>query len=301
LREAELWLGVTVMLLVSGVTLGVIALVKRKRLGNRRPVVLGTIGVAINGLLIGAIVDGFIVGRTNSRVTQQRVQQTLAGIGRVSKFSQNATNRIESDIGLLDKVRESWEAAAAFSEGAEKLQYQAAAGYTSRLQTAMDRFDEAVTGLSNNNVFTPQRVSHKAALKELRKSVEHFLDGNEEFQSFLSQSDAVFSNELVSAKADQTEILRGISSFRAAQAQFLPLVLTMSSLDSEMARTSIEIIDLLERRWGEWEYEPSTDALISDDKLLMEDYSRLIQQIQAVRRRQFATRSRVERLTQKGR
>ena len=170
-----------------------------------------------------------------------------------------------------------------------------------RLQTALAEFDEAVRELSKNNVFTPQRVSDKAELKELHKSVEHFVDGNEKFTAFLSHSETVFSNELVSAGMGQPEIPRAISSFRSAQAQFLPLLLTIGTLDSEMARTSIEIYDLLERRWGEWGYEPSTDELISDDKQLVEDYSELIRQLQAVRRRQVSTRSRVDRLTQKHR
>ena len=53
----------------------------------------------------------------------------------------------------------------------------------------------------------------------------------------------------------------------------------LRNLDSDIGRALLEMFDLLETNWGNWECDRDTGQLTSNDAQFREDYNRLLQRI----------------------
>jgi len=57
-----------------------------------------------------------------------------------------------------------------------------------------------------------------------------------------------------------------LTGFETGQSRVKPMLLKLRNLDSEIGHASVEMIDLLDEKWGELTCDSSTGQLLSDDE-----------------------------------
>jgi len=256
----------------------------------------GILGTILNGLIIFIGVANFFAGRERALEAQHKVQRSLACIRQDMKASFNPTNGLDMGLKPINQIKQSLENASVVAQGEQRLFYQAATAYATKMQTVLAEYDQANKEASAAKALEPCPVENKDQLDANRQRVEKCLAANEKFAAFLSRADNVFSNELINAKVDRSALPKMLAGFEAGQSRVKPILLKLRKLDSDIGRASLEMIDLLETNWGNWECNPATGQLTSNDALFREDYNRLLQRIKDAHHEAVETQAKVVNL-----
>jgi len=283
---------ISVILILTGLCLGVLALCGIPRHGRRGLLVRGMIGVGLNGVLVAAM-----------------IAVTVTGLGRRSRESREAWSEVRSaaddlrvglrtnysaETGLTNDVTEQMgqfrtriENAAKNARGDDAVIMQATAAFAAKNQRQAEQFKAVTDELTAAAVANFSTLTNRSQLDGRRRLVERFLTSNKEFKELLMHQDAAMEAELRARHLSPTKVEQFVTGFRTSQIQLLPKVAGIRACDQRMGQALLEILDLAEANWGRWRYDEDAELTRFQDAGVADTYNAQVELIQEAAREQI--------------
>src|SRR2546421_12075243 len=122
------------------------------------------------------------------------------------------------------------------------------------MQEAARAYTAALKTLQDNRVLDMSNVERKEQLAEKKEIVRGFMESNEQFRSFSSNSASIYKEELEKAKVSQSTLASELAAFRTSSAKAKAKVLAIRETDRRLGEAMLGVLSLLEENWGKWNY-----------------------------------------------
>jgi hypothetical protein len=125
------------------------------------------------------------------------------------------------------------------------------------------------------------KVERKEQLAERKEIVRGFMDSNEEFRRFSSNSASIYKEELEKAKVSQSTLASEMAAFRTSSERVRGKVLEIRDTDRHLGEAMMEALALLEENWGKWYYNPEKTKIIFAGTKTLNQYNAFMQEMEA--------------------
>jgi hypothetical protein len=309
------------VLIVGGLTLGILSICYVKPESPPRTRLWGIVTVASNCVVLSAFIPGFVHGIKASHKAQQiiarlkeenrNLEQTLAGLNeeRTNLIRVNA-DLSEATTNLMGSLRESFNPRTgmtnnpqAIAQVREKLKkagqvltgdagimaqvisinLDGAAQRSQNLQASGQRLRDAHIEQANA-LATPDQIADR------RKLVYDFLAANGALANSISNTENNIMTMLQSSNVSPAmiEIAREKLSRSRYQRE---LTLQIRAYDQQQGEDLLGILDLLEKDWGKWHYDPTKKLIDFDDGESRLGYMKHMQDLNAASAAQISLQS----------
>lgn len=124
------------------------------------------------------------------------------------------------------------------------------------------------------DVSTITEVSH---IMERKSILKEFVNANAELMEARKNAEAIFTEELEKRGVSQKSIDAYIKGYRDGQKEEHSLLLKIDVTNTQSMEAWLSIMDLLETKWGNWQPDPATYSIQTDDDDLIEKFNKLIE------------------------
>jgi hypothetical protein len=284
------------VLIVTGLTLGILAVCYVKPVSPPRTRLWGIVSVIGNCVLLFVLTLGFFQGIKNRRNAQQIIaalkeedrkqQQILADLYEErTNLIKTTANLSEATTNLMSNLRESFNPRTGMTNNPQAMQQvreqlnkaglelpgdagvvakvisinlDGMARRSQSLQASGQRVEDAHIELANA-LTTPDQIADR------RKLVYDFLAANSALASSISNTENNIMTMLQSSNVSPalTEVSRKQLSRSRYQRE---LMLQIRAYDQQQGEDFLGILDLLEKDWGKWQYDPTNKTVNFDNE-----------------------------------
>jgi hypothetical protein len=94
-----------------------------------------------------------------------------------------------------------------------------------------------------------------------KKNVQRMLAANNELRHAIEGAEASFESELVSADISKRMREEVLSGYRQGARRKHEMLIKVRATDAEIGDAAIQILDLMDREWGKWQFDAAQDQL----------------------------------------
>jgi hypothetical protein len=126
----------------------------------------------------------------------------------------------------------------------------------------------------------------RETLATRRKNVERMLAANQQVTETTRNMERDFDAELVKQKVSQKtrdEVLRG---YRETGRKRSVLLLKIRATDDTIAKSTLEIYDILDGEWGKWKFDAARSTVVFQSGKARSDYQEAIERVQTASKEQ---------------
>jgi hypothetical protein len=265
----QIVLGISCLAVIAGFGLGCIGLFGIRRHGKRGLLWHALVGTILNGLLAVAGCAG------------------VYAVIEIKRESRSAASQDESRfMATLEQI-----------QNGRRLLYEVArneTGDTARAAEAllkimkkeeilMSSYFERMKPLMTVQVLDTSGVGTIDALQERRKLVQQFLEANNRLCTFCQNIETDYRTELQDREVSPAMIEKQLKAVRMRPEAGQPLT-GIWKANVEWSELELKALDLLEIHWGDWRYDASLKQTIFTDQSLIEEYNKLVSEINRVDR-----------------
>jgi len=149
------------------------------------------------------------------------------------------------------------------------------------MQEAAKAYTAALKTLQDNRVLDMSNVEGKEQLAEKKDIVRGFMDSNEQFRRFSSNSANVYKEELEKAKVSESTLASEMAAFRTSSAKARTKVLAIRETDRRLGEAMLGLLSLLEENWGKWNYNPEKKKIFFGGNKTLIQYNAFMEEIGA--------------------
>jgi len=275
--------GVSGFLILSSLILAIVALLMPRRYGRQGVVAPALGGLILNGALIGLTALAIpVFNRIKARAkANSEAQQAMRELQDGTRRELRGDTDVQPVAERLGKAQKAVEDLASQSGGDRARALRASSQYLQRMQQAAQGYSTALKTLQDSRVLDMSNVERKEQLAERKDIVRSFMDSNEEFRRFSSNSASIYKEELEKAKVSQGALASELAAFRTSSAKAKTKVLAIRETDRRLGEAMLGILDLLEENWGKWNHDPKKMKLLFAGTRTLNQYNAFMQEINA--------------------
>lgn len=276
-------------LFVAGLVAAVIALCGMREHGKQGLLGRGVAGVLINGLFVVVLaVSTWTAFNTrlerNNRgfEAQKEMEAAVANLKREMEESFDPEAGITNvELERVNQLQKQMAQAGEQLTGDRAIEAKAVAAYLARMQEAGSDYQKAITEVREAHVLEFNEVSTITQLQARRAAVERMTSANHKLLHAITNSEALFAEELAHFKPSKRTEERLMAAFRLSLQKRVPILVRIRNADFRMADGMLGAISLLETNWGSWRFNQETSQLNFDKDGMAEAYNRFIEEIDA--------------------
>ena len=287
--------GLFVLMSVTSLTLGIIALCGTASCGNE-----GITGKAIWGMLISLVLlaffcTGFYHAARGSYILQQAVRDSSQKVLEDTRrdISNGKTLSPEKQAQRLDVMRQSLDAASQEATGDSALVAKAGSEYLGRMQAEMKAYGDAAKRVITPPLLDLSAVHQREQLAAKKDLVNQFMAANQKFRDFMSNQEKIFAGELDSFSVSPARRETEVAAFHRSASLELDSELKMRDDDLRLAVAWLSILDLLDQNWGKWTYYPGAKKVVFESGIAEDKYLGLTSEIMTAARDQAALQAKL--------
>lgn len=129
------------------------------------------------------------------------------------------------------------------------------------------------------DVSTITEVSH---IKERKSILNEFINANAELMETRKNAETILTEELEKRGVSQKSIDAYIKGYRDGQNEKHALLLKIDVTNTQSMETWLDIMDLLEVKWGVWEPYPENYSIQTDDEELIEEFNKFLDRTDSI-------------------
>jgi hypothetical protein len=264
--------GVSCLLILVGLIMGILALLLMKSGGRTRIVVCSLGGLAVIGAQIALAVPHVLEARARSIAHQDAMLNTVAAGKDVSPQTEGSL-KTNGDSVNLNKFSQAPDQAARISAADQVLRAKGTQAYLARLQAVQQAYENAFSNLTAARVLSTSNLVARESIEERRAIVQAFLNCNADVKNFASGSEDNYRAELVRLNVSQAGIEDALKTFHKSSLQQIPALLEIRAEDDRMGRGMLAVLDLLDVHWGHWTYNEATSHVRFEKVDVAEEYN----------------------------
>lgn len=299
LRLAVLVLAaVSCMLMLTGLIMGILALILMKP-GHRAPVVCQTlIGMAILAFLVAVAVPNFVRAR-NAAIAKNKAYDDLAAASADLREKQAASLKgHQLTTPSPDQFQQKLSEAVAKSSGSEAALLKASQDYAARIIALQKSYQEAAKEMSAASVLSTSNLFDRSAIQQRRALVQNFLKCNDEMKTFLDNDSSFLREEFNRMNVPAAEQERALKGFEQVSGSRPKVIHEIREDDDRMGQAMLGILDLLDNEWDHWKYNEATGRVRFESQADLQQYNSFLRQISQARADQTASQNRLASLMQ---
>jgi len=284
---------------LAGFGCGIAALCHRRD-GESGVLGRGIAGLIVNSCLLviffAAFIGGFKKGYARSvqaRESMDSVKQSLEQAQRDVRRSFDTTNGIKAEPEVFDKTVTALKKASQQMEGESAQVTEASAAYLTELQQLTRAYGAEYKKLEEAHVLDAGKLKAKEQIEQRKQVVQHFMKANEDIDRFVAESEKNFRSEMAKRKVSQTRIDREVAAFRKTSQPRTPLVRAIRASDRQIGNAMLNVLNLLEGDWGNWEYDANTGGVVFSDAAVLDKYKGYLDDIVVSGKQQVALQQRL--------
>ena len=275
--------GVSGFLVLSSLILAIVALLMSGRHGHQ-----GVPGQALGGLILnGALIGLTLLAIPALNRMKARAKANSDARAALRELQDGTKKELRGDKDVapaterLGKAQKAVEDLAAQSGGDRARALRASGQYLQRMQEAAKAYTAALKTLQDNRVLDMSNVEGKEQLAEKKDIVRGFMDSNEQFRRFSSNSANVYKEELEKAKVSESTLASEMAAFRTSSAKARTKVLAIRETDRRLGEAMLGLLSLLEENWGKWNYNPEKKKIFFGGNKTLIQYNAFMEEIGA--------------------
>ena len=234
-----------------GLLLSLLATQAVVRFGTEELLVKGAIGVVLNSVVLWVLISNYQIQL--QKIERARAQEKMAeATGRVVGQHLSGSNVTSSLTNLSSELaRKSKQLT-----GTEKQFTQASAGFARRLHAATVSYEEAA------HEFQPAKLLDFSGIDDTNDLVcriaiiKPFAEANDELKQIYQRIPEIYREELQKAGMEQGMIQDFVLQIRSRGRTANQIQTRVRENDAILARSSLTILNLMEKRWGHWKFDP---------------------------------------------
>jgi hypothetical protein len=265
--------GVFVIMIVTSIVLGAIALAGMPRNGSEGILGRSLWGIGLSLVLLGFFGVGLLRGVMTSQATRTMHEATLQMQADMKKDIDTGRGiSADRQEARLNDLKASMDSAAQGTSGDAALLAQAGSAYLSRIQATMKDYASAANGLRNPPVLDMNGVTQRSQLQARKELVKKFMAENEKLRAFAVNSEQIFNEEMIRVSVPEAERQSGLDAFRKSSAGKHDLQMKIRDDDHEMGVAMLAMLDLLDENWGKWTYNPDRKKVLFNNDATLDQY-----------------------------
>jgi len=278
---------ICISLLATG--LAMTALCSIPRYGTRGLLVPACLGLCVPLLLATIAVPNFVKAREaalQNRAERNSIKEASHELKREARDIYQSDDPIGEGIKSLDKFQAKLDTAGSRMTGTQQAVTKAAAGFLSRMKTEMQRYEVTSRPIASGELLDASSIKTRAELKKRQTQITSFLAGNAALKKFISDYKDVYRQELAKAGlsgSKQESVLKGVA--RSSDAQYA-ILLKIRDTDTEVGQAAQQMLSILERNWGSWEYSRSQDRVMFQSNTAIQEWNAVTTRLDAAAQEQ---------------
>lgn len=259
---AVLW--VLILLPATGLVLAIVGLCGIPRHGKRGILGRGIAGVVLNGgiLLLLFIIVVFVAGLANnlkSRQLFQGLKETEQQLQADQRKAFNPRTGITNvDTAGMERIRTQLDTGAQTLTGDDARIARVMSSFVARMEDATKKYQSALQELEAAHVLSLPDLVSQNQIAARRETVQQFLDVNADFAGVISNSAASLRANLTAAQVAPDKVDQVLAGFQSKWSVRGPLMLEIRDCDRRAGEGMLGILDVLDKNWGKWDYNPDT-------------------------------------------
>lgn len=278
--------GLSFLTMLAGALFAVIALAGIRKHGAKGLAGKGACGLMINCLLAVIFVTNFTAARDKAIAQKNEI----AKYGELAEdFREEVRNELggegpdaEKSIQILDRMQERIHESSRNLTGDAQIMTKASAGFTGRIKEAVERYGELGAHFSIDATLDFSTVESESDLALRTKHVEDFLVGNAQLRDTMKNFAGVFREELEKAGMKGEKIDQVVAAVAKQSQSGYEFKVKIRDLDEALGKASLELLGMLEDRWGAWKYDQEQTGVDFDDDTDAGKFNALIDKVNGV-------------------
>ena len=274
---------ISCLLILVSLVLAIIALFTTRRFGRQ-----GVFGPALGGLITNlilvmlALLSIPALNKAKARAkASAEAQQAMRELQEESKKELRGEKQAQPLSERLGKAQRAMEGLAAQSGGERARALKASGQYLQRMQQVTKAYSDDLKDLQENRVLDVSRVEDKQQLDGRKEIVRKFMNSNEQFRNFSSNSANIYQEELEKANVSRSTLMNELAAFLNSSGKTRPMVLAIRETDRRIGSAMLGALDLLEEHWGKWTYNSEKARVLFAGTNTLARYNAFMREINA--------------------
>ncbi len=295
--------GLSCLLMVTGLILGILALLLMRPGGRTSIVIRSLLGLTVTGLLVVMAVPNYLQVRarvqTQLKATTDVLPETTdprqQSAASLTNHASQPTNLSRVQPARLARVEPTSGTASQTSPGDTANVLRAGQAYARHLQAVLADYQDAHDALVSARVLSTSNLVDRGAIAERRAVVEKFLARNDALRDFINQGSTNYRAELLAFHASDAGMASALAGFeKGAAIQQRSLLADIRTQDDRIGAAMLGVLGLLDTDWGHWHYTADTPHLRFENRADLDQYDTYLTEIreaglvQAATQRQLA-------------
>jgi hypothetical protein len=272
--------GLMTGLLVAGCGCGLIAVFQGCGSDTKNLAGPAVVGMSLNGLLLFIAVDNFSKGRQKSLANRTALQTVEARVddirskARIALANTNEMN-VEDAAGFFRSVNEAGQGAS----GDARAILKASAAMGSQLVAARKEFD-LTKQIVLDEALKFSSWTNRNQYEQRRQMVEAFLKENDSFEKLFENQDRLLKSELLKQGIDERKATEILKAYERSSEKNIAVARKGFGVEREIGMTYLELIQVVESHWGEWEFDHKNREVTPLTDVFREDYGKAVSKLE---------------------
>lgn len=288
--------GVSCLLLLAGLIMGILALLLMKPGGRTNIVACSLGGLVLLASFAALALPNVLHARARTLAQREAMLNTVAA-AKAQDRPAAAPPKTNSQTVSLKQFTQQPEEPPKPTPAEDALLTRGRQAYLTRVQTVQSAYQAALSSLNAARVLCTSNLVDHGTIQARRVVVENFLNRNADWKNFMSGAEDNFRAELVRLNLSQPIIKATIADFHKSSLMQSAVIEDICAQDDRMGRGMLSVLDLLETNWGHWAYNDVDGRLRFDNGDLVEQYSGYLQEINEAAKKQEASQMRLAGIT----
>jgi hypothetical protein len=271
--------GMSFLLVLAGLTMGILALCLSKR-GHRTAVVCQSVaGLTLIGLLLALGMSGFLRARAASLARTKSYSDLTAASRDLNDKAIASLNNHQKDTVGLDHFQQTLDHAVENASGSDAQLLKASQAFTARVALLQKNYQQSVQELTAAKVLNTSNLVDRDMIQARRVLVQNFLQSNDELKDFTSHNEEMFRQELTRFNTPPRLIESTLEGFRQTAGARKNILLEIRGQDDTMGQDMLGVLDLLDTNWAQWSFNQSAGRVRFESQTALDRYNALLREI----------------------
>ena len=299
--------GVSCLLMVTGLILGILSLLLMRPGGRTSIVVRSLLGLTATGVMVAMAVPNYL--QVRARVQSQlsaikSVQSAFKDLrepSAIAMTNQNGplTNLNHSAQTRVSRAEQTAATPAQPAPGDYSLVMKAGEAYVLRMQVILTNYQSAQDAMIAVQVLATSNLTNRIMIAEREMIVQRFEACNAAWKDFLSHGEDNFRAEMVARHVSEAGMASALTGFeKSPTIQGRPLMEEILTQDDRASEATLGVLGLLDASWGHWHYATNSPHLHFENRALLDQYNDDLTVIREAGVIQSATRRQLESVIQ---
>ncbi|MGE5612051.1 MAG: hypothetical protein ACM359_22580 [Bacillota bacterium] len=215
-------------------------------------------------------------GRQVSAAMDDLTRQVKADLTKQLAEDNSPEKLLEVSSSNLDRMKQ---AASQFKGEAATLT-EIGVALVERAKAADEEYVKVSKRLETAEVLNPFTLKIREQIDERKALLREFLQANQKLRSVILGANSFVRGELSRRGVSAAAAKGFMTGFERKQARMLPLLQRLRDKDDELGKATLEILDLWESQWGNWQCNQARHTVEFQNQQAADRYNALTAQIQ---------------------